>query len=64
MQQDHKQLCPVCHIEMQFHALKAEPPKPSGRLKTTASGFFGVLEAFHSCPKCGRAVTNNSSAKA
>jgi ribosomal protein S27AE len=53
MKEDDKMICPVCKVVMNFHAVKVD--YTSGRHSTdeTAEIYGGILEEFHSCPRCG-----------
>ncbi len=47
-----KMICPVCGIGMNHHAEKLVYS-----IESVQSDPGGTLEAFHSCPQCGRTET-------
>jgi hypothetical protein len=49
-----KMICPDCHVEMNHHSDKlvyypTESQHPGG----TGPSLGGIIEEFHTCPKCG-----------
>ncbi|HZS06554.1 MAG TPA: hypothetical protein VFD58_17085 [Blastocatellia bacterium] len=42
---------------MNFHAVKVDDTQATDRPESTDHGFGGILEEFHSCPKCGTTAT-------
>ena len=52
MKEDDKMICPVCKVVMNFHAIKVDynVRQFTGQTVETCGG---ILEEFHSCPRCG-----------
>jgi ribosomal protein S27AE len=48
-----KMICPNCQVEMNHHCDKlvyaTDPQQPSA----TDPNLGGIIEEFHTCPKCG-----------
>jgi ribosomal protein S27AE len=40
-------ICPRCGSEMNRHAVKVDPT-----LSGSDAGFDGILQEFHTCPRC------------
>ena len=55
-----KMMCPSCKVEMNHHCNKvvynADAPDPG---KTDPS-LGGILEEFHTCPKCGNGASRHA----
>jgi ribosomal protein S27AE len=60
MSERGKMVCPDCGVEMNRHAEKvdytAEPPEADA----FDPDFGGVLEEFHTCPRCGRTLSRHA----
>ncbi len=57
MQNNEKLVCPNCKVEMNFHAMKIDYTQVTGKTESVDHEFGGILEEFHSCPKCGMTAT-------
>ena len=57
MQATNKMVCPVCGIEMNYHAEKIDYSVSPDELNEMDADFGGVLEEVHSCPSCGKTET-------
>ena len=54
---DDKMICPNCQVEMNFHAVKVDYTGVGNKTGSVDRMFGGILEEFHSCPKCGTTAT-------
>lgn len=52
MKEDDKMICPVCKVGTNFHAIKVDY-NVSQSTGETVETYGGILEEFHSCPRCG-----------
>ena len=52
MKEDDKMICPVCKVVMNFHAIKVDY-NVSQSTDETVETYGGILQEFHSCPRCG-----------
>lgn len=57
MANDDKMICPECKVEMNFHAVKVDYTPVRSETESVDRAFGGVLQEFHSCPKCGTTAT-------
>jgi Zn-finger nucleic acid-binding protein len=47
-----KMICPNCRVEMNYHCDKLVYASDSQGTARMDEGLGGVLEEFHTCPKC------------
>ncbi len=59
MPNDKKMICPNCNVEMNFHAVKVDYTQGAGKSESVDHDLGGILEEFHSCPKCGMTATRD-----
>jgi hypothetical protein len=59
MANEEKMICPNCKVEMNFHALTVDYTQGDGKHESVDQEFGGILEEFHSCPKCGMTATRD-----
>ena len=52
MKEDDKVICPVCKVVMNFHATKVDYNVSQSTCETVET-YGGILQEFHSCPRCG-----------
>jgi len=51
-----KMICPHCNIEMNHHCDKIVYNLDANVAGNTDPGLGGIVEEFHSCPKCGNSA--------
>ena len=55
-----KMICPRCKIEMNHHCDKMVYSVDSLGAGNADPGLGGIIEEFHSCPKCGGAASRHA----
>ena len=55
-----KMKCPACNADMNQHAEKIDYAAALKEPDSADPAFGGVLEEFHSCPKCGGSATRRT----
>ena len=48
-----KMMCPSCGVEMNHHCDKLVYTTDPQDVWQTGPGLGGIIEEFHTCPKCG-----------
>jgi predicted RNA-binding Zn-ribbon protein involved in translation (DUF1610 family) len=58
--QKPKMKCPECGVDMNYHATKIDYSAAMKEPKAMDADFGGVMEEFHTCPKCGKAASRKA----
>jgi ribosomal protein S27AE len=53
MAENEKMICPVCGVEMNHHADKIDYTAGLAEPEASDAELGGIVEEFHTCPKCG-----------
>jgi ribosomal protein S27AE len=57
-----KMICPNCRVEMNHHCDKLVYPGDSQQMAHVDYTFAGIMEEFHTCPKCGGGASRHAGA--
>jgi predicted RNA-binding Zn-ribbon protein involved in translation (DUF1610 family) len=55
-----KMKCPACGADMNYHATKVDYSAAMKNPKKMDADFGGMVEEFHSCPKCGNTASRKA----
>jgi ribosomal protein S27AE len=59
-QQRERMRCPACGAAMNPHAYKVDYAAASKDPGTVDKDFFGIVEEFNKCPKCGASAVRRA----
>lgn len=60
MAKSDKMICPCCKVEMNHHCDKIVYNLGTPDAGKTELGLGGIVEEFHSCPKCGGGASRHA----